>query len=923
MGDHYLNIKIIDKQKDLIDEVINLLNEKERDFSSKIVVFPGRRPSYFLRKKIAEKYKYSYIPPEIFSMDDFIDYLYEDKLGIYKRKIDAIEGVAIIYEILRQYNTEGLSLRKNLSVDLFFPLGIRLYRLFEELTIEMVPSDSLKSISDLLEDALKDIFSINQGITACLGELLTTFRKELFRLNLSTRSIRYQTVAEGFSEIGKLKDIIYAGFFAMTKAERQIIKETLKKENNIFLAQEGPYIYEKIKGLNESIQERAFCIKLPEKLFIYESPNSHSQVFACNRILKENNFDLNEKTCIVVPNPETLLPLGHFLLSSLQDTDYNISLGYPLIRTPIFGFLSLLMQILISKDGDAFFIPDYLNFILHPYTKNIKWQNSSETTRVFVHNLQEKLNSTYMQIDQIEGILDPQDRLHLRYIHEKTIKPFLDIFSIQDFILKVIDLLRFISENTTAKNHVLFAPFVNHFCEVLKKVLNTSLSALSFQNIGSYFNLLKHLIKTGTVNFPGTPLKGLQVLGFLETRNLTFKRLFIFDAIEGIIPQTQDDDSLFPHNIRAKLGLSTYQDKEKIGEYYFFTLLSKAEEAHIFYSEGDNNLRSRFIEKIIWEKQKESKCLEEKGMVRKISSKIILNEKQLRPIEKTEEMIEYLRNFEYSPSSIDRYLRCPHAFYYGDVLRLKEKKEISDDIQRDQVGEIVHEGLKIFFDPYQNKRLLIKGDYEDRIDGIVKRLSEDSFGKPLRGKHYLIYYQIKRHLVDFITFEKDRSEKEDIIIKGIEIKKSCIWKGFRLKGRIDRIDKIDNNYLIIDYKTGSSGSKKIRFDKIIIEDKKSWKKSIPSLQLPLYIILFLDGKDIDLSRLNACYIDLSLSNFNEKDRVLNYLFTEEKEKVYLEKLYGVIANILEEITDINTPFIANKDNSNCQYCEFKGLCGIN
>lgn len=922
MGGESLNINIIDQQRNIIEEVIDLLGDRGIDYSSKIVVFPGRRPSYFLRKRLSERIGQPYIPPRIFSMDDFIDFLYEERLGISFRKIEAIECVSVIYKVLKEKKIDGLGIKKGLSLDHLFPLGIRLYNLFEELIIEMVPSVSLRSISNVLEDYLGSILFVNQGITTSLYLLMRTYEEELKKLNLSTRSLRYKTVAESLHQIGDLRPIIFAGFFALTEAEKRIIKETLKDKENILLVQEGPYIYEKMKEIDENIKEIPYTIKIPERLFIYQSPDSHSQIFACNRILAENTFDLDERTCFLVPDPETLLPLGYFLLSSLE-ADYNISLGYPLIRTPIFGFLSSLMQMLISMDGSSFFIPDYLNFILHPYTKNVRWKDTSEATRIILHNLEQRLNSTYMDMKEIEDLLSDEDKERLIYIHEKTIAPFLKISDIKDFFSKIIDLLRFIIEETTAKNHPLFIPFVFKISEILQKIINMDLSSLSFEEVGSYFNLLKHIIKAGNITMPGTPLKGIQVLGFLETRNLSFERLFILDAIEGVLPPTEDDDSLLPYNIRVEIGLPTYRDKEKIGEYYFFTLLSKAKEAYIFYIESEKDLRSRFLEKIIWEKQKETKSLDEKDFVRRISSKFIFSEKALKPIEKTEEVIYYLRDIEYSPTSIERYFRCPLSFYYCDVLRLDQKRGIDEDIQRDQIGEIVHEGLKILFEPYIKKRLYIPHDYRERIDRIIKKLAEDRFGKPLRGMHYLLYHQIKKHLSDFIEFERNRSEKNPIVIEGIEIKKNSIWNGFRLKGRIDRIDRIGDNYLIIDYKTGSSRNKKIRFDNINLEDRKSWGKAIPSLQLPLYIILFLENKEIDLSRLNACYLDLSLSNFNEENKVLNYLFEEENERSHLEKLFSVILNILMEIKDPNIPFSANKDDSNCGYCKFRGLCGVN
>jgi ATP-dependent helicase/nuclease subunit B len=67
---------------------------------------------------------------------------------------------------------------------------------------------------------------------------------------------------------------------------------------------------------------------------------------------------------------ETLFPLYHHCLSLFDSENFNISLGYPLHRTPVYAFLNNLMEMILSMDGEQVYVPDYLAFVLHPYTKN-------------------------------------------------------------------------------------------------------------------------------------------------------------------------------------------------------------------------------------------------------------------------------------------------------------------------------------------------------------------------------------------------------------------------------------------------------------------------------------------------------------------------------------------------------------------------
>jgi len=58
---------------------------------------------------------------------------------------------------------------------------------------------------------------------------------------------------------------------------------------------------------------------------------------------------------------------------------------------------------------------------------------------------------------------------------------------------------------------------------------------ITFTERSSYFNFFRKYIMTCYTPFEGTPVKGLQVLGFLETRNLRFDRVFILDANEEVL----------------------------------------------------------------------------------------------------------------------------------------------------------------------------------------------------------------------------------------------------------------------------------------------------------------------------------------------------------------------------------------------------
>jgi hypothetical protein len=64
---------VIPPGQNLVEEVLAHVEGKEKDYSSSLVVFPGKRPSHFLRKALAARLGSSFIPPSVLSMDEFID----------------------------------------------------------------------------------------------------------------------------------------------------------------------------------------------------------------------------------------------------------------------------------------------------------------------------------------------------------------------------------------------------------------------------------------------------------------------------------------------------------------------------------------------------------------------------------------------------------------------------------------------------------------------------------------------------------------------------------------------------------------------------------------------------------------------------------------------------------------------------------
>jgi ATP-dependent helicase/nuclease subunit B len=938
-----MNVLFISSSENLVEKVAEHLVGIERDYSSSLVVFPGKRPSHFLRKVLADKEKSSFIPPVILSIDELIEHVYDESLGLGGRKLEAIDAISILYGI-HAASPDHLGKENFLTPDTFFPVGVKLYNDLEELFIEGIPSKKVREIDSIAGENIPEP-------TAKRLQSLSYFYETLYNRieegHFSTRSSRYRAVSENIERLNldRFKRVILAGFFALTESEKKIFRSLLERENTLFILQEGEGMKKKVSDLGITAVKK-FDAAQPE-IHCYKSPDSHGQVLGVstllkNRLDKKERFD--ESTVIVLPSPESLLPLFHQALSLLDPENYNVSLGYPLQRTPLFGFFNNLMEVVSSMDGDRLYVPHYLEFILHPYTKNIYFQGRADITRILFHAMEETLTEKRTQkflslsdlengeaiIHSIEAKVLPVERdislkmmrQHLKAIHTHTIRKMLSFQDVGDFARKLKEVVEYLYQNSTARLHPFFYPYSESFIAQLDILSRSLMKEIQFQEVGSYFTLFKKYIMTSYTPFPGTPLRGMQVLGFLETRNLKFENVLFLDVNEGIIPDTAREDSLLPFKARQRLGLPTYLDREEIMSYYFNTLISGAKEAHLFYIENGEKEKSRFVERLLWERQKKEGKRDIKGFVKTIQYAVNLRDKNPRPMNKSFEMIKFLTEYSFSATCLNTYLYCPLQFYYEYVLGLREREVVSEEFEKEEIGSFVHFVLSDYFKGRIGSVLTEKELSLKEFDKIFHRHFEEQYGKDPAGEIYLLGNQVKRHLEDFIkNYQVPKIKEFQTKILSLEQRIDVKKNFFKLGARLDRVEKRGERTVIIDYKTSANKNYLvINYNKLDLKNRDSWSEAIGSLQLPFYLITYSTLTGEKPENIDCMFLLLGKTRIDSDMEVP--LFKNENEfKENVANLTKVIFSLLREIANPDQPFEPTIDpKKNCTRCAYGYIC---
>ena len=83
--------------------------------------------------------------------------------------------------------------------------------------------------------------------------------------------------------------------------------------------------------------------------------------------------------------------------------------------------------------------------------------------------------------------------------------------------------------------------------------------------------------------FSGSPLKGLQILGLLETRSLSFDNVIVMDVNEGTLPKLRVYEPFIPREVMVNLKLNRLEQEEEIQRYQLMRLISSAQKVHLVY----------------------------------------------------------------------------------------------------------------------------------------------------------------------------------------------------------------------------------------------------------------------------------------------------------------------------------------------------
>ncbi|MGE5307993.1 MAG: PD-(D/E)XK nuclease family protein, partial [Deltaproteobacteria bacterium] len=721
--------------------------------------------------------------------------------------------------------------------------------------------------------------------------------------------------------------------------ERRIIRSLHRSGKAILVFQrdaaDWPVLEQMEKELSISIPPDTGS-PLTAELRIYGAFDAQSQAACCRQILRD--LPMDERTVVVLPDPDALVPL-------LSETaafapELNVSLGYPVKRSPIFSLFELVSKAQLSRKGETYYSRDYLKAISHPLAKNLCQDPS--VSRVLVHKVEEML--TGIITCDLSGTLfvDPRavgSSAELFKEASRTLKNMGTQTSPEELSVILAELHRLLFFNWEKTDS--FPDFSAACRDLLMQAVNTSpvesyplnlmacnavLDMLPLMENGSFdserfggeeiFRIFLSELENRTLSFTGSPLRGLQVLGLFETRSLNFENVVVLDVNEQALPMLRIYEPLIPREVMLALGLNRIEKEDEIQRYQFFRLVRGARRVHLICSSGSDKEKSRFLEELIWERQRVSGSLESGTPAVAFTVKIQPGKKEAR---KTPEMIKTLAGLTYSSSSLNTYLMCPMRFYYQYMLRLDEKTDLLDETEAKDVGTFCHDLLETAFAPFVGKKPVIDPPFRERFQALFEERFSRVFERTLRPDAFLLKEILKVRLNAFLDKEEGRPVSQIVCLEGKNDETLEIdGKKYSFTWRVDRVDRIDDgSLLVIDYKSGGADLKPASMRTIIARgwERQQLKKTLKSIQLPMY--LYFTARRFPGTPVNACLYSLRSSTITTLLKPGALQEEGEVEQVFLSSLGA----LLGEIVDAQRPFACDDSNPQyCSICPFACLC---
>ncbi|MDY0015144.1 MAG: PD-(D/E)XK nuclease family protein [Bacteroidales bacterium] len=921
------------ERKSFLSEIAGFLHNTYKESLADIcIVMPTNRGIVHLKHYLVSEVGKTFLSPDFFSIEQFMQTI----SGL--SPISPEELIIKLFLIHKEINTSETEAFYD-----FAPTAQVILQDFNEIDLSLatpahVFSDlsSIKSLSYF--GKTEEELSAYQRYYLNFFKQLYTYYERLSQVLLQEKKayqgLIYRKAFESKEYISKLfpyKKYVFIGFNALQNSEYEIVKYLINDKKADFYVdadewylnnnnhEAGQFLRQIKNDFHlESLQFVGKYIEtIPKNVNIVGFPQKCLQATYLHEIIKDVTLDGKENTAIVLADESLLLPVVY----SMDVTDANITMGLPIRNSEVYKLLNqyfitienkqkLNSHRLYHKDLYAFFTSSYIQSVLVSASINPTHFLSTFINKGKLFYSKNELN------DLCQALPASLKEFLLSFFDETMDAPKL--------VQYLDDFLKLLNHPSIAENDKeiirLLSDNLSHLLSVCKQIEN--------ENIKSFRMLFDYFVSSISLSFKSDTFNHLQLMGMLETRTLDFDNVIILSLNEGVLPAGKQGQSFIPYDVRLHYKIPTYAKGEAIFSYHFYRLLQRAKRVFLLYdldNQDGKAEKSRFIKQI----QSEWKMFDHIHIEDSIRSYPPIHFTSINSIcvQKTADIMSKLLAIpNFSPSMLNRYLNCELQFYLHDVLALAEEKSISEDMQANVIGSVIHKILEKIIKDIDGNTLHFTNDVIEKLvmdtfcDTSVTNLdlAKEDF---MFEKNHLVYKITVKYITDYLTFLKEQMANNEIsailasekrYYHDLFLTTDEFAKKIPVKGIIDRLDIADGVVRVLDYKTGSVDDKDIKIKQI--EDLFSGKYP-KAFQLMVYAYIYY--LETGQSPLMAQII--SFRNI----RQLLYLQVNN-EKLLTPSLFDAFEIQLKEliklIFDETKCFSQTTETNQCMWCDYKSLC---
>ena len=912
-----------------------------RDLDRVVVVSPNRRMRLFMNEYLTSLAYGAMWAPRYLTIDE----LYGD---VGKAAVcEPIPAVIHLYDIYRRLTGEDVAE----SMDRFWGWGEIMLQDFDDIDKHLVNAhelflnarqlgemDSLEFLTENQRQALERFFGSFSQDRTLLQERFMRLWEIMPGLYDGIRDVMPEGMAAYAGALQRMvvedKDLLrnlpedveycFVGFNMLCETDKVLMRflqgrgqavfywdyDVMYLEDDRFEA--GDFIRENLKLFPNRLSDKALFDNLRKRTdftFVATSTDSIGTRYI-PEWLGRHLTSPERETAIVLCDEGQLLNVLQAIPSEGLPRDMNITMGYPLRGTPVFGLVTALIA--LQTDGwdesRKRFRRPFLNGIeFHPYAA---YMDREVWTR-------------RIDVDDSAGFIAWLDGIVLGVVHEG-----MDTMMTESVYLTHRSLRQFLSMATDRNLPMRLEG------KTLGRLMRRALGGLS-------------------IPFHGEPAEGVQVMGVLETRALDFRNILMLNTGEGFLPRTGMDASLIPNTIRIGYNLTTVRHRVAVFAYYFYRLIQRAGHVSFVFNRNSAGVvhheMSRFLRQLLAETDIPIGTVSLEAAQEVSGCMIDVVEKDGEIMERLHRLYDRRTNRNaqvLSPTSINRYLDCPMKFYLQNLCGLRVESDPEDGIDAMMMGTVFHDTMQEIYteicshtkgtDIIGKQALTTYIENDGLRNGIMDRQFSKTAGiDAYRGENILIRNVVERYLVNTLRYDCRRApfvmkgmEKDFAMMLTVETDGGKGVVEIMTGGRVDRIDIVKDGdgvdvLRIIDYKTGAPKPAPSKMDDLF----KAGRHSGYYLQTFLYAIAVLETTGTQMA-VQPALLYASRAGGDGYEPVLTFesasgVTPVQDIREYREDFTDRLKTVVREIFDPNVPFTKTKDREGaCQFCDLRSLCGI-